>query len=279
MQQFYPLYNKETPEVDITDPCGNTRDRGIHSQRASDAYFYVMTSYWLTGITQSWCACSVLLLRLSFILFLQFYMYSCVACTVLIPKVTKVGDNKTKTTILPYDILYRLVKGCGISIASTLAYYRLALSHGQSSFDSKCMAISHSTVNYRYTSSTTHGELHYSDVIMSAMASQITGFSFVCSTILSGADQRTHQSSASLAFVRGIHRWPVNSPHKEPVTRKMFPFADVIMMGTRGSGLCKDKHLLVFHELPALSDWSEMVVNADDFVCFHRIVQLGQVHL
>ena len=43
------------------------------------------------------------------------------------------------------------------------------------------------------------------------------------------ADQRKHQSSASLAFVPGIHRWPVNSPHKWPVTRKMFPFDDVIM--------------------------------------------------
>ena len=32
-----------------------------------------------------------------------------------------------------------------------------------------------------------------------------------------------------MAFVRGIHRWPVNSPHKGPVTRKMFPFDDVIM--------------------------------------------------
>ena len=144
------ITKKLQKSTSLTLVSGNTRDRGIHSQRASDAYFYVMTSYWLTGITQSWCACSVLLLRLSFILFLQFYMYSCVACTVLIPKVTKVGDNKTKTTILPYDISYRLVKGCGISIASTLAYYRLALSHGQSSFDSKCMAISHSTVNYRY---------------------------------------------------------------------------------------------------------------------------------
>ena len=49
------------------------------------------------------------------------------------------------------------------------------------------------------------------------------------STVYSGADQRKLQSSASLAFVRGIHRWPVNSPHKRPVTRKMFPFDDVIM--------------------------------------------------
>ena len=45
-----------------------------------------------------------------------------------------------------------------------------------------------------------------------------------------GADQRKQQSSASLAFVRGIHWWPVDSPLKGPVTRKMFPFDDVIMM-------------------------------------------------
>ena len=60
-------------------------------------------------------------------------------------------------------------------------------------------------------------------------ASQITSLTIVCSTGYSGADQRKHQSSASLAFVRGIHRCPVNSPHKGPVTRKMFPFDDVIM--------------------------------------------------
>ena len=53
----------------------------------------------------------------------------------------------------------------------------------------------------------------------------------VYSTVYSGADQRIYQSSTSLAFVRGIHRSPVNSPHKWPVTRKMFPFADVIMKG------------------------------------------------
>ena len=44
---------------------------------------------------------------------------------------------------------------------------------------------------------------------------------------LLGVDQRKHQSSASLAFVRGIHRWPMNSPHKGAVTRKMFSFDDV----------------------------------------------------
>ena len=70
---------------------------------------------------------------------------------------------------------------------------------------------------------------HYNDVIMGVMASQITSLTSVYSTVYSGADQRKHQSSASLAFVLGIHRGPVNSPHKWPVTRKMLPFDDVIM--------------------------------------------------
>ena len=64
---------------------------------------------------------------------------------------------------------------------------------------------------------------------MSGMASQITSLTIGYSTVYSGADQIKHQSSASLAFVWGIHRSPVNSPHKWPVTRKMFPFDDVIM--------------------------------------------------
>ena len=69
---------------------------------------------------------------------------------------------------------------------------------------------------------------------MSLMASQITSLTIVYSTVYSDADQRKLQSSASLAFVRGIHRGPVNSPHKRPVTRKMFPFDDVIMKCTPG---------------------------------------------
>ena len=73
---------------------------------------------------------------------------------------------------------------------------------------------------------------HYNDVIMGAIASQITSLAIVYSTVYSDADQRKHQSSASLAFVRGIHLGPVNSPHKWPVTRKMFPFDDVIMIST-----------------------------------------------
>ena len=70
---------------------------------------------------------------------------------------------------------------------------------------------------------------HYNDIIMGSMASQITSLTIVYSVGYSGADQRKNQSSASLAFVRGIHRGPVNSPHKWPVTRKMFPFDDVMV--------------------------------------------------
>ena len=75
---------------------------------------------------------------------------------------------------------------------------------------------------------------HYIDVIMTTMASQITSLMVVYSTVSSGADQRKHQSYASLTIVWGIHRWPVNSPHKWPVTRKMFPFDDVIMHHSLG---------------------------------------------
>ena len=70
----------------------------------------------------------------------------------------------------------------------------------------------------------------YTDVIMSAVVSQITGVYIVYSAICPCVDQRKHHRSASLDFVRGIDRWPVNSPHKGTVTRQMFPFDDVIML-------------------------------------------------
>ena len=73
---------------------------------------------------------------------------------------------------------------------------------------------------------------HYNDVIMGAIASQSTSLTIAYSTIYSDADQRKHQSSASLAFVQGIHRGPVNSTHKWPAKRKMSPFDDVIMITT-----------------------------------------------
>ena len=73
-------------------------------------------------------------------------------------------------------------------------------------------------------------KIHYTDVIMSDMASQITSLKIVYSTDHSDADQRKDQRSASLALVRGIHRWPVNSPLKVQATLKMLPFDDVITL-------------------------------------------------
>ena len=64
---------------------------------------------------------------------------------------------------------------------------------------------------------------------MGPMASQITSLTIVHSAVHSGADQRKHQGSASLAFVRGIHRWAVKSPHTGPITRKKYPFDDIII--------------------------------------------------
>ena len=74
--------------------------------------------------------------------------------------------------------------------------------------------------------------IHYDDVIMGVLSSQITSLTTVYSNVYSGADQRKHQSSTSLDFVPGIHWRPANFPHKWSVTRKMFPFDDVIMTVT-----------------------------------------------
>ena len=82
---------------------------------------------------------------------------------------------------------------------------------------------------FSYISGSTYRLNHHSVVIISTMASQITGVRIVCSIVCLGADQRKRQSSASLAFVMGIHRSPVNFPSLRPVTRKTFPFDGVIM--------------------------------------------------
>ena len=92
----------------------------------------------------------------------------------------------------------------------------------------KCIRVLlHTFVNFCFLEVTRLMPCHYIEVIMTMMASQITSL-----TVVSSADQRKQQSSASLAFVRGIHRGPVNSPHKWPVTWKIFPFDDVIMLWT-----------------------------------------------
>ena len=100
---------------------------------------------------------------------------------------------------------------------------------------------------------------------MGTMVSQITSLIFVYSTVYLGADQRKHQSSASLAFVRGIHRWPVNSAHKWPVTRKMFPIVvehryshlyDILYIrygGLKSSVGLKDIYIYIYINRPLLT--------------------------
>ena len=120
---------------------------------------------------------------------------------------------------------------------------------------------------------------------MSATTSQITGVSIVCSTVGSGADQRKHQSSASLTFVRGIQRWPVNSSHKRPVkTQKTFHLmtswleilvcADEIDAAStpQFDGLLQDCNISVANALEILQSWTEpssWYVNKMNMICCH----------
>ena len=77
---------------------------------------------------------------------------------------------------------------------------------------------------------------------MSTMASHITGLRLFTERFVQ-VQIKENISSASLAFVRGIHRWPVNSPHKWPVMRKMFPFNDVIMKSSDQWSSQQEAHL------------------------------------
>ena len=102
-------------------------------------------------------------------------------------------------------------------------------------------------------------KFHYDDVIINAIASRITSVATVYLIVYSRADRRKHQSSASLAFVRGIHRISVNSPHKRPVTRKMVPFDDVIMLisvpSPRGSLTLQTKGAISWWRHQMLTGW------------------------
>ena len=124
---------------------------------------------------------------------------------------------------------------------------------------------------------------NYSDVIMGAMAPQITSLPTVYLTVYSGADQK-HPSSASLAFVRGIHRWPVNSPHKWPVTRKMFLLHDAITRygytsvfhSTLNIRSYWSRYGRVFGGKITLSEWYPCLVPIDS--CLYPLVLIALVH-
>ena len=94
-----------------------------------------------------------------------------------------------------------------------------------------CIGFSHLLIFLEFCRQSYRSALCYSSQITTLQwrHNELDGdVSIVCSTVCSGADQGKYQSSASLALAKGIHRWPVDSPHKGPVTRKMFPFDDVI---------------------------------------------------
>ena len=98
-------------------------------------------------------------------------------------------------------------------------------------------------------------EAHYNDVIMSVKGPRITSLTIVYSSVYPGAYQRKHKSSASLAFVRGIHRWPMNSPHKGPVTRKTVPFDDVIIRNHLAQVICVFTFRNYSHTLRCGLEW------------------------
>ena len=108
-----------------------------------------------------------------------------------------------------------------------------------------------------------YGDL-YCDVIMGTMASLIASLTVVHSTVYSGADQTKHQSSASLAFVQGIHWWPVNSPHKWPVTRRMCEECFHLMTSLcdifcKMKSCSKQKHVWFFLWLPKKRTFIDLI--------------------
>ena len=104
---------------------------------------------------------------------------------------------------------------------------------------------------------------------MGAIASQITSLMIAYSTVYSDADQRKHQSCASLAFVWRIHRAPRNSPHKWPVTRKMYPFDDVIMLSFHDQGCSVQSIFPIHNRIFRCSDshYTELMVIRLSYLC------------
>ena len=119
--------------------------------------------------------------------------------------------HTTAKSLWPSDIIWRHKSG------STFTQAMTSCPTVQSHHLTQCWLI----INCVFCGIHMRAFSHYSDVVMSAIASQIIGISSVC---CSGPNQRKHQSSATLAFVRGINRSPVDSPYKEPVTQEKVSF-------------------------------------------------------
>ena len=118
---------------------------------------------------------------------------------------------------------------------------------------------------------------HYGDVIMSATASQITGLTIVYSAVYSGADQRKHQSSASLAFVRGI---PGEFPAQRPVTRKTFSFDDVIMVSSNWAPwrvYFQDRNHIPWHNYKQIWPKANTSIRNGNIPIINRLLPLAHI--
>ena len=114
------------------------------------------------------------------------------------------GTNKSKC--LPQcqwrSIAKMGFKGCWFDISlyhRDFKWFKCMFNHLCQHYNRKCQ-------HYVYVKWSNQSTM-YNDVIMSTMVFQIISVSVICSTVCLGADQRKHQSSPSLVFVRGIHRW------------------------------------------------------------------------
>ena len=114
--------------------------------------------------------------------------------------------------------------------------------------------------------------IYCNDVIMSAMASQIISLTIVYSGVYSGADHRKHQSSASLAFVRGIHRWPVNSPHIGSVMRKCFHLMTSLWDSTTSKGISQKCDNWFLYELIQFNSSVWHTISKNTYQYIHRNV-------
>ena len=95
---------------------------------------------------------------------------------------------------------------------------------------------------------------------MSAMVSQITSLTIIYSTVYSGADQRKHQSSASLAIVWGIHRWPVNAAHKGPVKPRSHMYCNQSATALRRKNSCNQCNHCAIKNCRSIGDWSATTI-------------------
>ena len=147
-------------------------------------------------------------------------------CNFAAPRLCKILPKDQDTWWTQWCFIDSLKEMSSLWLCFHVKQYLLSKRHNSAS----SITLETETLGFRNEHHSFNTTWHYGDVMMRVMASQITSLTIVYSTVYSCVDQRKHQSSASLAFVKGIRRWPVISQRKGPVSRKMFPLDEVIMV-------------------------------------------------